>query len=804
MPPIVYIGPPKTGSSSFHALMTHIGLPSFHVGGPGLMNAMAHGEPSLGSAYQADEISCAETGRTVHGPLPTSRIVQMIGSAAIDCMFSSSGYTAFADDPWPLLYRRINQLVPDARFVLWAREPRAWARSFVQFFKGSDIRWLRLAYGVCNMTAAYEPFLSELMREHVAQVRAYFDQHDRSRLMVIDDLNALGVPHQLCAFALGNASHPMCNRVAAIPHILPPSADLGFNNKYNVPLGKPIEIPAWRQCVADHQGAGSESDSHRAKHHLHARRLSLPLHTSAANVTFNMSGGCPRSHAHAGLTVLATSEGGSPTARCRLASTADGWHWTSVDGPVWEHLPIGTDLSNCAAGVAPDGTMVVGVRHHDGAEDDDGAGSSTAAIKAARIDERVGSLGAAGAWHADIARGMRPRSWAVEASTFRIQVVRRNHTARGDTAAWETPITVYATTNRSHAAWEPTFFLSRDRSRLRVAYSLERPADWLPPACLSQTALSGADLSPPALAPSAAACQGRCAAAARCAAWSWKRDGSCSLKSVVHGAVAEPAAESGAKLCGAGTGSPVLATAGVADGRVPRVDGRLPHLQTAHELLRHGDGDEMGRRREASRTQPEKRVEGREDGPSAPLEQEKGPSSALEQDVVVQESADGGLSWGPVRVVSRTARSRDGMPSVLRQPDGCLTIVHEGFGGASWGHFTVRALRSCDDGDSWTHQAVSPTGGGDAPTAHAPTIALLPDGRALVASYNDAQEAQTQTSLRPLNGTQDPGWSSPHTVPEVPSPAAWPNVFTDVLHGHVWIAYGHSGSTHVAGPIATG
>ena len=264
VPPIVYIGPPKTGSSSFHALMTHIGLPSFHVGGPGLMDATAHGEPSFGSAFQADELSCAETGRTVHGPLPTSRIVQMIGSAAIDCMFTSSGYTAFADDPWPLLYRHINQLVPDARFVLWAREPRAWARSFVQFFQSmKNIRWLRLAYGVCNMTAAYEPFLSELMREHVAQVRAYFDHHDRSRLMVIDDLNALGVPHQLCAFALGNASHPMCKRVAAIPHILPTSGDSGFKNKYNVPLGQPIEIPAWRQCVADHQGAGSESDSHR-------------------------------------------------------------------------------------------------------------------------------------------------------------------------------------------------------------------------------------------------------------------------------------------------------------------------------------------------------------------------------------------------------------------------------------------------------------------------------------------------------------------------------------------------------------
>merc|ERR1712070_998706 len=60
-------------------------------------------------------------------------------------------------------------------------------------------------------------------------------------------------------------------------------------------------------------------------------------------------------------------------------------------------------------------------------------------------------------------------------------------------------------------------------------------------------------------------------------------------------------------------------------------------------------------------------------------------SVTLDQDIVMQESSDSGKTWGPVRVISRTEGSRDGMPSVVRQEDGCLLCVFEGFGGTYWG-----------------------------------------------------------------------------------------------------------------------
>lgn len=432
----------------------------------------------------------------------------------------------------------------------------------------------------------------------------------------------------------------------------------------------------------------------------------------------NATGGYPRTYTlPTNVTVLATSssQGGSPVARCNLFSTRDALRWTELLGPAW-NVPPGTDLSNCAPGAAPDGSLLVGVRHHNGAE----------ALPPPQ-------------WGA----GARPWAWAA-ASTFRIQVVRQPPGHQ----AWEAPNTIYATHDRDHAAWEPVFFQSLDGSVLRVAYSLERPADFSPPACEPQTNYPGADLGAAVSAPSAALCQGRCVGIAECVAWSWRRtDAACWLKGVAHGKVADAALDSGAKLCGAGTGGSVSGGASVA---------------------------------EAARVAAEPRREvARGEAPR-------------EQDIVMQESRDSGRTFGPVRVLSRTAGSRDGMPSVARQRDGCLILVYEGFGGTSWGRFTVNAIRSCDDGVSWRRSSVFPKGG--TAVAHAPTVALLADGRGAVASYDAANNAQLQLSRAPLEGDADAAWGAPRVV--VPSPAAWPDAFSTA--GRLWVAYGHGGESLVA------
>lgn len=42
------------------------------------------------------------------------------------------------------------------------------------------------------------------------------------------------------------------------------------------------------------------------------------------------------------------------------------------------------------------------------------------------------------------------------------------------------------------------------------------------------------------------------------------------------------------------------------------------------------------------------------------------------------------------------------MPGIARLKDGSLVVVFEGFWANGWGHFSVQARRSYDDGESWS------------------------------------------------------------------------------------------------------
>lgn len=419
---------------------------------------------------------------------------------------------------------------------------------------------------------------------------------------------------------------------------------------------------------------------------LAATALVVRTTSSSPPSVLEVPGGYPRAATLAnGTTLLATSRGGAPSALCGLYATTDFKTWRDVSGPTF-HAPSGSDVSNCFPGEAPDGAFLVGVRHHD-----------------------------------------------PSGAVYRIQLVRSADKGH----SWETPVTVYASTDQQHAAWEPVFYQSLDGKTLNIVYSLERPSDWIPPACETGTNYPGADLKPSFPSPSAAICQGHCAGNEQCDAWSWRwTDQQCWLKGSDHGHVGDSLLDSGAKLCGAGFGS--AKATGVGSG------------------------------------------------------------SSREQDIVVQSSTDSGRTWGPARVISRTEGSRDGMPSVARQNDGCLICVFEGFGGTSWGDFTVNSVRSCDDGATWMKQSVYPQP--SAATAHAPTVAVLPDGRAAVSSYDEGGNLQLQISGLTLAGTADAQWGAPEVI--VPGPITWPQVFTGASGG-LWAAYGAGGKTHVAGPVST-
>jgi hypothetical protein len=56
-------------------------------------------------------------------------------------------YDAFEDNPWPLLYRDMDRMVPGARFVLTWRDPDRWYASVLRHFGKDETPMRRWIYG---------------------------------------------------------------------------------------------------------------------------------------------------------------------------------------------------------------------------------------------------------------------------------------------------------------------------------------------------------------------------------------------------------------------------------------------------------------------------------------------------------------------------------------------------------------------------------------------------------------------------------------------------------------------------------
>ncbi len=57
-------------------------------------------------------------------------------------------YDAFQDNPWPLVYRRMDALYPGSKFILTVRDPDRWLESSVRDFGERDSPMRQLIYGV--------------------------------------------------------------------------------------------------------------------------------------------------------------------------------------------------------------------------------------------------------------------------------------------------------------------------------------------------------------------------------------------------------------------------------------------------------------------------------------------------------------------------------------------------------------------------------------------------------------------------------------------------------------------------------
>lgn len=125
------------------------------------------GTTSLAVAFKALDLS-------VTGPNNTDdrEIAENYVALAQDL---SKKYDSFQDNPWPLVYREMDEMWPDAKFILTTRDPDRWIKSQVSHFGARSTPMRELIYGKGRgMPFGNEEHYKATMLAHNDAVRAYF------------------------------------------------------------------------------------------------------------------------------------------------------------------------------------------------------------------------------------------------------------------------------------------------------------------------------------------------------------------------------------------------------------------------------------------------------------------------------------------------------------------------------------------------------------------------------------------------------------------------------------------------------
>jgi len=113
-----------------------------------------------------------QLGYRVMGPLGTTN--RDIGRVALELAEEIVGrYDAFQDNPWPILYRELDQRYPGSRFILTLRDPRDWIRSQVAYFGEKESPMRAWIYGFGSPVGHEDTYLQRFT-DHNREVLAYF------------------------------------------------------------------------------------------------------------------------------------------------------------------------------------------------------------------------------------------------------------------------------------------------------------------------------------------------------------------------------------------------------------------------------------------------------------------------------------------------------------------------------------------------------------------------------------------------------------------------------------------------------
>lgn len=139
-------------------------------------------------------------GLRVHGPAWTQ---DPEACASLDGLLEKAmevvpHFDAFQDNPWPLLWRDLAEVYPDAYYILTTREPSAWLGSVLNHFGGQSTPMRELIYGVGKGDpVGNEDLYLRRYLSHNAEVRTALSGNRR---FIELDVSASDVWSPLCGF----------------------------------------------------------------------------------------------------------------------------------------------------------------------------------------------------------------------------------------------------------------------------------------------------------------------------------------------------------------------------------------------------------------------------------------------------------------------------------------------------------------------------------------------------------------------------------------------------------------------------
>ena len=82
-------------------------------------------------------------------------------------------WTAFRDNPWPLVFRELDERYPGAKFILTTRAPENWLRSVLNHFGDRPSAMRELIYGYGSPVGNESAYIARYTEHHEA-VRRHF------------------------------------------------------------------------------------------------------------------------------------------------------------------------------------------------------------------------------------------------------------------------------------------------------------------------------------------------------------------------------------------------------------------------------------------------------------------------------------------------------------------------------------------------------------------------------------------------------------------------------------------------------